>query len=156
MHLLIVLLLMVLFPIASVFIESIYFANGASLLALIGKWFVFWGVGLRLMLAAVSQIAQPSFTAQTIFRIQDPAALVVIRELGFANFAIGSLGLLSIVQPGWTLPAAIAGAIFYGLAGANHTLRPERTASENVAMISDLYIFAVLAIYSAAAILGAA
>lgn len=153
MHLLMVVLLMVVFPVASILAEHLYFPQGTGLIPLIGKWFVFWAVGLRLLLAAIRQIVQPSFTAETIFHIKDQGALVIVRELGFANFAIGLLGLLTIVQSDWVMPAAIAGIVFYGLAGVNHTVRRPRTASENVAMISDLYIFAVLAMYIAAVVL---
>ena len=39
-------------------------------MALIGKWFLFWAAGVRLMLAAFRQLFQPEFTARQIFKIE--------------------------------------------------------------------------------------
>lgn len=150
MYLTVIVLLMGIFPIASVLIEAFALHSGASLWLLIGKWFVFWGVGIRLLLAGVRQMANPAFTADRIFGIKDKAAEVIVRELGFGNFAIGTLGALSLLNREWVVPAAIAGGLFYGLAGALHLRKGDRNANENIAMISDLFIFVVLALYLAA------
>jgi predicted phage tail protein len=117
---------------------------GGSLVALTGKWFVFF-LGLRLLIAGVSQMAKPQFTAETIFRIADPNALKIVNELGFANVAMGGLGVLTIYNAAWIVPAAIVLAIFYALAGGKHLLNAERTSSENWAMWSDLRAALVLA-----------
>jgi len=150
MYLAIVVLLMGVLPIASILFEWVVAHNGADPLSLIGKWFVFWAVGVRLILAGLRQIANPSFTADTIFGVKDKAALTIVQELGFANLSIGLIGLLSLIQSGWTVPAAIAGGLFYGLAGIKHLIRGDRNSTETIAMISDLFIFLVLAGYLAA------
>ena len=150
MYLAVVVLLMGVFPIASILIESFAFHSDASLVFLIGKWFVFWGVGMRLLLAGVRQMANPAFTADAIFGVKDKGAEVIVRELGFANFAIGVVGGLSLLNREWVVPAAIAGGLFYGLAGALHTRNGNRNTNENIAMVSDLFIFVVLALYLAA------
>ena len=152
MYLAVVLLLMGVFPIASVLIEAFASHSDASLWFLVGKWFVFWGVGMRLLLAGVRQMVNPAFTADTIFGIKDKAAEVIVRELGFGNFAIGVLGAVSLLNRDWVVPAAIAGGLFYGLAGALHTRNGGRNTNENIAMISDLFIFVVLALYLAATV----
>ena len=150
MYYVIVAAFMLVLPIASVIIEI---QHGALLSpALVGRWFVFWGVGVRLLLAGLRQILQPRYTAETIFGIKDRDAQIVVRELGFANTAIGTIGVATLAAPGWTLPAAIAGAIFYGLAGLNHVQHSERNRIESVAMISDLFIALVLAGCTAAAL----
>ena len=131
-------------PIASIVVETIVGGRGAPGAWVIGRWFVFWGVGVRLALAGLRQITQPSYTAEAILGIKDPESHVVVRELGFANAAIGAVGLGSLVARGWVLPAAMAGTIFYGLAGVNHVARGERSTNENIAMASDLFIAAVL------------
>lgn len=155
MYLAVVVLLMGVFPIISILIESA-FRGDAGLVFLIGKWFVFWAVGMRLLLAGVRQMANPAFTADTIFGIKDKAAQIIVRELGFANFAIGVLGGLSLLNHEWVVPTAIAGGLFYGLAGALHLRKGERNTNENIAMISDLFIFVVLALYLAATVLKSA
>ncbi len=119
----------------------------ASALTIAMKWFVFWGVGIRLLTAGMRQIIQPRYTAETILGLDlshgdDP--LLLVRELGFGNVAIGVVGTGSIIATGWVLAAAVAGAIFYGFAGVNHTRQPHRTRLENVAMISDLLFALVL------------
>jgi len=52
-------------PLASIAIEAAI--HQASMLWLIGKWFVFWGVGARLLLAGVRQYFQPAFTVCSTF-----------------------------------------------------------------------------------------
>jgi hypothetical protein len=105
---------------------------------------VFWSVGVRLFLAGLRQIFQPRYTAETILGVKDPDAMVIVRELGIANTAIGSAGLGSIFLVGWTLPLAAIGAIFYGLAGINHMTHRSRNTLQNVAMTSDFFAAAVL------------
>ena len=92
---------------------------------LVGKWFVFWSVGVRLLTAGLRQILQPEYTANVILGLRSGESLVV-RELGFANVALGAVGMFSLAFPTWRLPAALAGGIFYGLAGLNHALREHR------------------------------
>jgi hypothetical protein len=114
---------------------------------LIGKWFVFWAVGFRLLIAGLKQITDPSYTAETIFRIADKSAQKVVMELGFGNVSVGTLAVLTIFNSAWITPAAIAGLLFFGLAGGKHVMNSERTQPENVALWSDLFIAVILAGY---------
>jgi Na+/phosphate symporter len=57
------------------------------------------------------------------------------------------LGAASLFQPNWVVPAALVGCIFFGLAGLKHLTQPSRNRSETIAMLSDIGISAVLAIY---------
>jgi hypothetical protein len=130
-------------PLLSIAAESM--ASGTALTAtIVAKWFVFWAVGWRLLLAGLKQIAQPQFTAKEILGLKSDESLILVRELGFANVAIGLLGVASFFQPGWQLGAALAGAVFFGLAGTTHALRAHRNRLENVAMASDLFVSVVL------------
>jgi hypothetical protein len=146
MYVLIVVALMLVFPVASILIETLTGHHGV-LAASVGKWFVFWAVGIRLLLAGLRQIVQPRYTAETILGIKGTDATLVVRELGFANTAIGSIGVGSIIFPEWVLPAALAGTIFYGLAGINHVTHKERNTLQNVAMTSDLLMAIVLLVF---------
>jgi len=60
------------------------------------------------------------------------------------GIGFGALGLATLVMPGWLWGAALAGGIFYGLAGINHALQKHRNALENTAMASDLFAAIVL------------
>lgn len=153
MYFIIVIVFMFVAPIGSIYAEHLH--NTAPLLALVGKWFVFWSVGVRLLLAGLRQYFQPSFTAKEIFHIEGDGVLLVVRELGIANFCAGVIGMLSLLHPAFTLPAALYAAIFYGIAGFRHIAEKNRSANENLAMISDLFVFVVLAGY-VALFLGAA
>lgn len=153
MYYTIVATLMFAFPLLSVGIESS--GSGASLGAvLIVKWFVFWSVGWRLLLAGTRQVAQPSYTARVILGLKSEESLFLVRELGFANIGMGSVGVLSFLIPPWQLAVAVAGGVFYGLAGINHALQPHKNRLERVAMVSDLWVSVVLLGGCAAAALG--
>lgn len=153
MYVIVVALTMLILPIASIAIEHFVHPE-LALLLLVGRWFVFWGIGARLGLAGIRQLFQPAFTAQQIFDIDHPGALVLVRELGLANIASALVAILSLWKPGFVLPAAIAGAIFYAGAGALHVAARERSRNENIAMTSDLFMAIVLLLFAAASFAG--
>lgn len=151
MHLIVVLLTMLVLPAASVLIERWTGSGVASLWQLIGKWFVFWGVGVRLFVAGARQIAKPELTATGIFGVTDKAAFPLAQELGFWNLTIGLIAIASIKRPEWVVPMAIAAMLFYAMAGFLHVTHRNREFSENVAMISDVGAAALLAAFLVAA-----
>jgi hypothetical protein len=134
---------MLAFPVLSIAVEAARFSTGVDSV-LIGKWFVFWSVGWRLLLAGVRQIAQPEYTARQILGLQSTESWTVVRELGFGNLALGIVGVLSLWLPSWQLAVALAGGLFYILAGINHIVQKHRNRLENVAMISDLFVGLIL------------
>lgn len=140
-------------PVLSVAVEPMvtHASIGAAILC---KWFAFWAVGWRLLLAGVKQIAQPQYTAHTILGLKNIESLILVRELGFANVAIGLLGVLSLLVPSWQLAAALTGGVFYALAGTNHVFQIHRNRLENVAMLSDIFAAVVLLGAFAAAVVG--
>jgi hypothetical protein len=113
-------------------------------IVLVGKWFVFWMVGIRLLAAGLKQIAQPEYTARTVLKLSGNDVLVVVRELGFANVAMGLLGTASLPFPDWRSAAALVGGVFYALAAGNHILQPHRARLQNIAMASDAFAAVVL------------
>jgi hypothetical protein len=144
MYFAVVILLLLVFPMISITVEALWSAHTLSVEFLIGKWFVFWGVGVRLFIAGARQVTQPRFTAQEIFGLGDRGVFPIVRELGFANLSMGLLGICSLVRSGWIVPAALVGGLYYGLAGAGHVFQKKRNAKENIAMVSDGFIFLVL------------
>jgi hypothetical protein len=147
MYLVSVILLLLVFPACSVAAELLWRHGAADVLLLIGRWFTFWAVGVRLLIAGLRQVIQPRFTAEEIFEIKDRGAFAIVRELGFANLSMGALGLLSLARSEWIVPAAVVGGLYYGLAGAGHVFRSNRNFQENVALVSDLFIFILLAVF---------
>jgi len=141
-----IVMLMGVLPLGSMLVE--HAAGNADWLALVGRWFVFWAGGVRLLLAGGRQVLNPAFTAKTIFEIADPDAGRIVTELGFANLAMGLVSAASIVRPGWVLPAAIVTGLYYGFAGVRHLFNTHRNRIENWATASDLWVFVVLAAYA--------
>jgi hypothetical protein len=151
LYIAVVVLTMLVLPIASVIVQHAAQPE-IALMALIGRWFVFWGAGVRLMLAGLRQSLQPRFTAREIFHMESDEALPLVRELGVANIGIGILGLTSLLAPSFVLPAAIYAAIFYGFAGIAHTREKQRSFNETLAMTSDLFIALVFCLFVAWAV----
>ena len=147
MYSLIVALFMFVLPLVSVVVEMLVFHSTSSVVMLVGKWWTFWGVGMRLFTAGLRQVIQPRFTAEEIFHFKTTEALILIQELGYANIAMGITGLLAVSNSVWVVPGAIAGAVFYGLAGIRHVFKPNRDRLENIAMVSDLWMAAILLIF---------
>ncbi len=111
-------------------------------------------MGWRLLLAGIRQVVQPAYTARAILGLKNEESHLLVRELGFANVAMGPLGVASLAQPGWRVSAALTGGLFYAFAGAHHVLRAHRNRLGNVAMLSDLFVAAVLLASAIAALLG--
>jgi hypothetical protein len=149
MYLSIVIAFMLALPLVSIVAQIVLTdhgaLHGAAYLAIVAKWYVFWAVGARLSLAGLRQIIQPRYTAETILGLKGAEALFFVRELGFANVAMGSVGIGSLFAPSWVTPVAMLGAIYYGLAGINHCLHTGRNQLQNVALVSDLFAAVVLA-----------
>jgi hypothetical protein len=138
--------LMVVLPILSIAVEF-PLGHGADILLLIGKWFTFWGIGVRLLVAGLNQVIRPGFTAKNIFDIDAPEAWAIVTELGNANIAFGLIGILSLPFPGFLMPAAIAGGLFLALDGLVHLRRSNRDTNENIALITDLVIPVATVLY---------
>lgn len=148
MYFVVIALFMLILPLASIAAEYSWLHTSADLVVLTGKWFAFWGVGMRLGLAGLRQAFNPAFTARDIFEIEDERVHPIVRELGFANLALALLGLLALL-PGWATPAAVAGGLFFALAGWKHVVASERNLTRTVAMVSDVFIALVLIGYVA-------
>lgn len=139
--------LMFVFPLVSVVLEVLVNKNHAALIDVVGKWFVFWAIGIRLFTAGLRQVIKPGLTAEGILGIKDKMSWQLVRELGFTNLGIGLVGIISLWHPAWTSAAALAGGLFLFLAGLEHIRKKQRNFEENVATYSDLFIGLVMAVY---------
>ena len=138
-----IILFFLIVPIAGIIIECM--ATGNNDIISIGlKWFVFSGIGLRLGSAGIKQILQPAFTGKEIFHVSDDKALAIIKELGFANICLAIIAILSMFFETFRIPAAVAGGLYFGLAGFQHIIRKRDSSNETNAMISAIFIFIVL------------
>lgn len=117
------------------------------IISFLGKWYVFWAGGVRLMLAGLRQTFAPGFTLKQIFEIDHKPSEHIVQELGFANLSMGLLCIVTLPLPFLSPAGAIAAGLFYGLAGLQHIRKPGRNTQRTLAMVTDLLVFAVLATY---------
>lgn len=112
----------------------------------IGKWFIFFGVGVRLLVAGLSQMLHPGFTAALLGL--DGNAHIIVQELGFANLLLASVALVSLGRPCYRVLGS-GGALYMGFAGSLHLRRfgEDSTFDEAVALGSDWWIFLVVLVY---------
>ncbi|MCW3492107.1 hypothetical protein [Microbacterium sp. SSM24] len=129
-------------------------ARGGDPVVVFGTWWVFWGVGTRLLVAGVAQVSGKGPTAailgSTAPTIQEKQ---LTRELGTANIAMGIAGLLALV-PGWAVPAGLAGGLFLLIAGAMHVPKKGKNAQESLATWTDLLVGVVVLVLAVHTLIG--
>jgi len=121
-------------------------SNGGDAILVLGKWWVFWGIGTRLLSAGLVQMVRPQFTAK-ILGNETPgrSELQSIRELASANIGMGLAGLLALV-PGWFVPGGLAGGVFLLIAGIMHVAKKGKGGYETMATWTDLLVAVVYAV----------
>jgi hypothetical protein len=124
--------------------------QGGDPVLVFGRWFLFWGVGTRLFVAGISQIARPGFTSG-LLGIAGAGTNQLVQELGFSNVIVGAVAILAAAfVPDWQVPAAIIGGTFLGLAGVRHVAKRGMERAELVATWTDLIVGAAMVIFVAA------
>jgi hypothetical protein len=135
---------MLVLPLISVVAEASMLSDAGALMSLIGKWFTFWAVGVRLFSAGVMQSLRPQFTAESIFAIKDQSALPRARSW-FRQSGDGES------RPCEPHQAGLGGAGCHCrrslLRTRGHRPRDAKRAQRQgmVALVSDFGIFLVLA-----------
>lgn len=147
MYVILVVLLTILLPGGFALGERFVFNGGADLLTYLGKWTVFWAGGVRLLAAGVRQVVQPGWTLREVFEVASDDGKPVVQELGFANIAIGLVCTLSLIEPRFLVAGAVVSGVFYAFAGLKHATADNRNTNRNVAMLTDVYVGAVLAAF---------
>jgi hypothetical protein len=119
---------------------------GGDPVLVFGKWWAFWGVGTRLLVAGLAQVSGRGPTSE-ILGATTPNVQVrqLTRELGTANIGMGLAGLLAVV-PGWAVPASLAGGVFLLTAGLLHVAKRGKNAQESLATWTDLLVGAVVVV----------
>jgi hypothetical protein len=144
-YLAIVALTMFVLPVASVLIEH-SLRPDAPVVFLLGRWFVFWGVGVRLALAGLRQFFQPAFRQRDIPHSGRRGAVAGART-GRCEHRDGGRGPAVAGLRELYPPIPISAGVFYGVAGFRHMAEKSRSRNETIAMASDLFLFALLAFF---------
>jgi hypothetical protein len=124
---------------------------GGDPVLVLGKWWAFWGVGTRLLVAGLAQVSGKGPTS-AILGADTPSIQEkqLTKELGVANVGMGIAGLLALV-PGWVVPAGAAGGVFLLIAGLLHVPKKNKNAQETLATWTDLLVgvvIVVIAVYT--------
>lgn len=128
---------------------------GGDPVLVLGKWWVFWGVGSRLLVAGVAQVSGRGPTTAILGALAPSVQeKQLTRELGTANIGMGLAGLLALV-PGWALPAGLAGGVFLLIAGVMHLSKKNKNPQEALATWTDLVVGLVVVVVAADVILRA-
>ena len=143
-HRIYVLMIMIIFPIAFALIEFSRRKNGFYKLIL--KWVTFWTIGVRALTSGFMQFANPQYTMKLLNLGTESA--IIIRELGFLQFAIGLIAILSIRKKAYIEPIFICYGIFMLGASYLHISRISYIDfGELVSLIGDLLVVAIIMIY---------
>lgn len=142
MYILLVLLQTLILPLVSSIIHLV--VAGGSPLVVLGVWWAFWGVGTRLFVAGISQLANPARTTKGILGIEDKSAELVVHELAYANLSMGAVALVAAFVPGWGILGALPGALYLGLAGFRHVVKKGKNREELVATWTDILVFVMV------------
>ncbi len=154
MYVVLVLLLMIVAPAGGALGEKFVMHGAEPLIAYAGKWFVFWAGGVRLLLAGARLAFRPAWTMKTFFKLEDPAAKPLVQDLGFAVVAIGALCIMTLIEPRLLVAAAIVSGLYFGLAGLQLAMRDQRVPRQNLVMLTDVIVAAVLAAFVAMTVRG--
>lgn len=107
------------------------------------KWFVFWSLGVGGITAGLMQALNPSYTANLLSVVTND--MIIIKELGYANFGMGLIAVLSFKYQYFRKPAALASGMFIMGCTLNHFTRlGEINLGEIVSIIDDLWIIVIV------------
>jgi hypothetical protein len=138
--------LIVICPVTSAVIEY-RFDHSASWGSSLFKWFVFWAVGIRLFYKGIRLASSPQFTGFSLSRLRSRDSYAILLELGFANMALGTMGILSVINDQWRLIAAISAGVYYGLADMIYLVKRPMGQIELVKLLYNLIVFIGLFLY---------
>ncbi len=120
----------------------------------LGKWYVFWAGGVRLFASGLRQTLGPRLRHKQPVEVDREPSERTAQRLSLVKLLIGALCIATefvfsvpFMPSVATLPAGVVAAgAFYGLSGLHHVRTPTRNARQTLAMVTDLLVFAVLAV----------
>jgi hypothetical protein len=88
---------MIVLPLISIAVQTGLAQHLAPSITVILRWFVFWAVGVQLLMAGLRQVVQPRYTAEVIVGLKgadatmtsDLFAALVLLGLGIGTLVVG-------------------------------------------------------------------
>jgi len=143
-HAIYVLMVMIIFPIVFILIE--YLRKKDNFFNLTFKWAIFWPIGIRALTGGFMQLFNPTYTMGLLNLGVE--STIIIRELGFLQFGVGLVAILSILKRTYIEPIFICHGIFMVGASYLHISRISHiNFSELVSLIGDLLIITIIMVY---------
>ena len=110
------------------------------------KWYIFWTIGFRALTTGAMQFLNSSYTME-LLQVSEESKIIIM-ELGFAQFGIGLIGILSICKKSFRVPAIITYGIFMLGASIIHIVRfTTANAEEIVSLAGDLFVLVIAVVY---------
>ena len=143
-HIIYILAVMFVIPCICWIIDSVR-QKGMSV-AVFCKWFVFWAIGVRALTTGAMQFLNSAYTAQLLQVGEE--SYVIISELGFAQFAIGLIGIMSLFKKSYRPSAVISYSVFMIRACFIHISRFQTAGfDEIVSLIGDIWVVIIAVIF---------
>jgi hypothetical protein len=147
-HTILVFLNIIILPVLSIIINLIinYQKNiTEKFYEVIGKWFIFWSLGIRLVIAGLMQLVNPAYTNNLLqLGLSD---FIIIRELGLANLSIGLLCTISFIKKSLQGYVCLYMFIYFTGASILHILRiGSINFDEFITLITNV-ILVIIALY---------
>ena len=112
---------------------------------IIGKWFIFWALGIRLVIAGLMQLFNPIYTNNLLqLNLND---FIIIQELGLANFSIGLLCIISFFKKLLQKYVCLYMFIFFIGASTLHIIRIKNINFDELITLVTNIILIVVALY---------
>jgi hypothetical protein len=135
-------------PVLSIIINLIinYRKNiSGNVYEIAGKWFIFWSLGIRLVIAGLMQLFNPAYTNSLLqLGLSD---FIVIRELGLANFSIGLLCTISFIKKSLRGYVCLYMFIFFTGASILHILRIDSINFDEFITLVTNIILVIISLY---------
>ena len=110
------------------------------------KWYIFWTIGFRALTTGAMQFLNSSYTMELLQLGEE--SRIIIMELGFAQFGIGIIAILSLRKQSFRLPSIITYGTFMLGASVIHIVRfTTANVEEIVSLAGDLFVLVIAVVY---------
>jgi len=137
-------LLLAILPLLSAAAEH-HFVHASISIILLGKWFMFWTIGIRLLIKGFVQVIRSRRNGNSSLLSKDET-WEVAKILGLAKMALAGMGFLCVVNDQWSLLATITVGVYLGLTGFQHDFKRPSTTTGWMNMSYDVLVFSVIAV----------
>lgn len=143
-HTIYILSIMFIIPVICVCMAQARGQNGLA--ESICKWFIFWTIGVRALTTGAMQFLNPSYT-MALLQVGEESKIIIM-ELGFAQFGIGLIGVISLFHKHYRGASVLSyGAFMIGATMIHISRFTVANFEEVVSLIGDVLVIVIGIIY---------